>query len=109
MRDQNFHIAQFFIVSAFCLALLFPIGAKTVHAFGQHKHEVCSDLSSHLHEKQLDCSICDFHFSFFHFQPLAVLESIASVEVPPVVFEYVFNAKTGSINHFFLRGPPLLS
>ncbi|QAA80417.1 hypothetical protein EI546_01130 [Aequorivita sp. H23M31] len=100
---------KIFIATIFSFALMFPIAIQTAHALDGHEHQVCNDFSTHLHKKQLDCSICDFHFSSFDFKPQQLPE-----------FSYVFGQNTAqneyreaeilqSAPHFFLRGPPSIS
>lgn len=89
--------------------LLLPIAVQTIHAFDGHQHEICYDFSTHLHKKQLDCSIHDFHFSTFNFTPYPLIELIA-----PSIFSKVENHLLESIGYAyvantFLRGPPSLS
>ncbi len=89
-------------------ALLLPSGIQFVHAIENHNHPSCTDFSTHIHETQLDCSICHFHLSVFSFTPIEENK----------VFSFSNNFKstfgnTDSEGHFFspyraLRGPPVL-
>lgn len=101
----------FKIVSAaiFSLVLLFPTAVKVAHTFENHEHEVCIDYSVHIHQKRLDCSVCDFHFSIFNFTPqqlpeLTVLQGFKKTETVYLLPEF-----SVSSTFYFLRGPPLLS
>lgn len=101
-------ISGFIIAAIFSLALLLPTITQTVHALDGHQHEVCNDFSTHLHKKQLDCSICDFHFSIFDFKVPTLPEFI----YPDGFYEpetvLVSTESSSATTHFFLRGPPLL-
>lgn len=103
------NILRIIFAATFSLALLFPTAVKLVHSFEGHKHEVCNDLSVHIHKKQLDCSICDFHFSIFSFKALdlpdfALIDSFHSTKA-----YYLLPEITKNEISYFLRGPPLLS
>lgn len=101
----------FIIITAtiFSVALLFPTAIQTVHAFDGHEHIVCHDLTSHLHKKQLDCSICDYHFTLFEFTPQQPLEFIVHPGNFKAINQYQPTVKIADLTHFYLRGPPLYS
>lgn len=102
-------ILRILTVTIFSFALLFPTAIKFAHTFEGHEHQACTDFSVHIHKKQLDCSICDFHFSIFNFTPqelpeFAVLNGFHKTET--IYLLPKFNQNT---SHYFLRGPPLFS
>lgn len=102
-------ILKFIAAAIFSLALLFPTAIKFAHTFENHDHEVCTDFSVHIHKKQLDCSICDFHFSIFSFEAqnpfeFAVINSFHAMKTIYLLPEFTINDL-----HYFLRGPPLYS
>lgn len=100
---------KIFFATIFSLALLFPIAIQSIHALDGHEHLVCNDFTTHLHKKQLDCSICDFHFSIFDFKPERLPEFLSPVESFKSETEYQNSEITADAPHFYLRGPPLLS
>ena len=102
-------IGGFIIATIFSLALLLPIATQTVHALDGHKHDVCNDFSTHLHKKQLDCSICDFHFSIFDFKVPTLPEFIYPDGFCDQETVIVITEPSSVTTHFYLRGPPLLS
>lgn len=97
------------VAAIFSLALLLPIATQTFHALQGHQHEVCVDFSSHLHEKQLDCSICDFHHSNFDFKLYNYSELIVFSTFHKVESVVVLINSSTSTTHYYLRGPPHLS
>ncbi len=101
----------FKIISAaiFSLVLLLPTAVNFAHSFEGHEHKACTDLSTHLHEKQLDCSICDFHFSFFDFTPQQHSEFLAKEEIQKAETFYLLPDFSLNTTHYYLRGPPLFS
>tara|TARA_R100000353_G_scaffold176127_1_gene149638 strand:+ start:135065 stop:135394 length:330 start_codon:yes stop_codon:yes gene_type:complete len=109
VKVLKLNITQALIATVFCLALLLPSAVDFAHIFESHEHKTCTDLSTHLHEKQLDCSICDFHFSVFNFEPIAVTEFAVLNGFKKVETTYYFPKLSSPATHFYLRGPPLLS
>ncbi|MDC8001752.1 hypothetical protein POV26_11950 [Aequorivita todarodis] len=102
-------IQRIFTVTIFSFALLLPTAVKFAHTLEGHEHQACTDLSVHIHKKQLNCSICDFHFSIFDFKPqelpeFAVLNSFQKTETI-----YLLPKFNKNNSHYFLRGPPLFS
>ncbi len=103
------NIVQFLAATIFSLALLLSTAVKVAHTFEGHEHRACTDLSTHLHEKQLDCSICDFHFSIFNFTPQQVAEFSVFHSFKSVDTFYLLPEFSNKTSHYFLRGPPALS
>ena len=103
------NIVKNFSIAIFVFALLLPTTVQFAHAFEGHEHKPCIELSTHLHQKQLDCSICDFHYSIFTFTLIEVPEFdiLPGFESAPTV--YLFQASELNSTHYFLRGPPLFS
>jgi len=102
-------VTQILVATIFSLALLLPTAVQFAHTFEGHEHKACTDISTHLHEKQLNCSICDFHFSIFAFTPQEVLDfplfhRFQHIEI--FYFTSTFNLDPAP---YFLRGPPLFS
>lgn len=109
MRIFKHNIVQFFIAAVFSVALMLPSVVQFTHSFDDHKHEVCTDVSAHIHQKQLDCSIYDFHFSIFNFSPqeLHKLVIIHVFETTQTIY-FLPKIEEKSLT-YLLRGPPLLS
>lgn len=85
---------------------MFPLTLKFLHVFEIHVFTSCNELNTHMHKKNIDCSICDFQFSIFsfkldNFQYLSVSKSRFSPSV-----EYVSIDKNIFYHRFYLRGPP---
>lgn len=100
---------KIFSAAIFSLALLLPTAVKFVHTFEGHKHKACTDISTHFHEKQLNCSICDFHFSIFNFTPQQQPEFVAIDGFQKTETLYFLPDFNTNPTHYFLRGPPRLS
>lgn len=98
--------SQLAITAILLLLLLFPIGVQAAHGFKEHQHESCQDFHTHLHEKQLDCFICDFHFSIFDFNPKPLPILFDESDFNKLATLPFFFKSDSSIIHYFLRGPP---
>jgi len=61
------NIVQYIAALALSLALVLPMAIQFSHVFEHHEHVTCTDTKVHLHEKKIDCSVCDFHLSSFAF------------------------------------------
>ncbi|MBT0608373.1 hypothetical protein [Aequorivita echinoideorum] len=89
------------------IALLLPAAVQFAHAFDEHKHEVCSDQTTHLHETISKCGICDFHLATYNYTIseypdfiMAVLPSEKNQSLYSELF-YIF-----TITNTQLRAPP---
>lgn len=102
-------ILKIILAAIFSLALLFPTVVKLAHTFEGHDHEVCTDFSVHIHKKQLDCSICDFHFSIFSFEAQSLPEFAAIHSFHKTKSFYLLPEFAINKIHYFLRGPPQYS
>lgn len=102
-------ILKIILAAIFSLALLFPTAVKFAHTFEDHDHEVCTDFSVHIHKKQLDCSICDFHFSIFSFEVQKLPEFVVINCLYKTKDLYLHPEFTTNKAYYFLRGPPLFS
>jgi hypothetical protein len=100
---------QILVATIFSVALLLPTAVSFAHSFDGHEHRACTDLSTHLHEKQLDCSICDFHFSIFNFSPEKLPEFTVFHSFECVATAYILSDCSLHTRYYFLRGPPLFS
>ncbi|MBT8274673.1 MAG: hypothetical protein KJO39_00880 [Bacteroidia bacterium] len=90
------------------LALLFPAGVQMAHTLEGHDHPTCTEYNTHIHEKQLDCSLCDFQISVFDFNPdfsEYLVTSIENFKSEIGRVELNSSSHTGFIS---LRGPPYL-
>jgi hypothetical protein len=102
------HVRTSFASLFLVAALLFPSGIQFAHTLEAHEHPNCTDFSTHIHEKELDCSLCDFHLSVFDFDP----SQEASISYISDNFNTIFG-RTDSEGYSFdtyraLRGPPVL-
>ena len=88
---------------------LFPIFTQVTHAFSDHDHPVCKEVTTHIHKLDKDCSISDFHYTTY----IYTLTEI-NVLAKPVYFKHVNTAYKSSLYSKSCvskgqRGPPSLS
>lgn len=95
------------IVWILCFSLLVPSGVKLLHAFEDHKHEVCEfPQSSHYHELDLDCEFYKFsHTNQFHIANNYESDRFYLTLNQPVVANY-YHLKSHRQLSFSLRAPP---
>jgi len=88
-------------------ALLFPVLLQFTHMFEDHDHKPCAEVSVHLHEKKIDCSICDFHITLFTYTLNSYYELHIQQYNKLVTTAFIASEKQAVNHHFYLRGPPL--
>lgn len=109
MKNKKLHIGQSALAIVFTLLIFFPIGIQASHALNKHQHKICNDFENHLHQTQLDCNICDFHFSTFSFIPASLPVGVEEIQVEKRLnFASDFTLENFLV-HFYLRGPPRIS
>ena len=121
MLKRVVHIIMNISAIVLVLATLTPSFLKFVHAFENHKHEVCTNpQTTHFHSLDLDCEFYKFKvqtqaykealdFSFLEFNHLAnsLLGTFNSFNKSVLLnYNITFNTHFSS---FYLRGPPSLS
>lgn len=106
---SNKEILKILSALIFSLAVLMPMGVKTIHLFANHDHKVCVDGSTHLHKKQLECNIYDSHFSSFYFSPHPnfQLESFEPIQTSQT--SYLWPEISFESRNYLLRGPPSIA
>jgi hypothetical protein len=89
--------------------LLMPSTLQLLHSFENHKHTACGEVTTHLHERTVDCSIDCFHFSAFTFKTLPFFNQVISEAFSKNQIGYFSSEIIGFQSHIFLRGPPPIS
>ncbi|MBK5212436.1 MAG: hypothetical protein JJE55_02095 [Flavobacteriaceae bacterium] len=109
MKVLKKEILRIVTAAIFSFALLLPTAVKFAHTFEGHEHKACTESSTHIHKKQLDCSICDFHFSIFDFKPQEITEFALLNGFQKTKTVYLLPKFIQNTSHYFLRGPPQFS
>lgn len=47
----------------FIIILLLPTIVQFAHVFEEHEQTNCNEITTHFHEHELECSICDFNLN----------------------------------------------
>ena len=77
--------------------------------FEEHEHISCNEVKTHLHEADVDCSLCDFHFSSFDYEPELTVELLPNITILTSEDHYSSSAFNTLQHTYFLRGPPVIS
>jgi hypothetical protein len=103
---QKNEISTKFIALLLIFALLIPAAIQFSHAFEDHKHDVCTENTTHIHLEKKACSPCDFHFSTFTFEAQSFQTLLVSKTfLKPIPLE-VSSLKNTKYGYSQQRGPP---
>ncbi len=64
MKKENYFIR---VITSWILLLVFlaPTGIESIKSVEKHKHNSCTETSTHFHQEYDPCSLCDFSLSGF--------------------------------------------
>lgn len=102
-------ILKFSLAALLSVALLFPVAVQFLHIFEDHEHKPCTELTSHLHEKKIDCSVCHFHLSNYTYTAFQYPEFFTPAAYAIKATAYITSPITKRVSRYYLRGPPSLS
>ena len=89
--------------------VLFPSVFQLAHVFEKHEQNYCFENSTHIHEHEIECSVCDFKLNSTDEQLPKYVEFLTINFDKQLIYEY-YNFK---YNHqhlsYSLRGPPSLT
>lgn len=107
MREQHKLTSLLFSILGVWL-LLVPMSIELYHSLSDlHiSHEVCTEQTTHLHQKPLDCSICDFHPSLFTYQFHEIELGINDLFYPTVFLPSTSLLPQEQHSFYLLRAPP---
>lgn len=96
------------VITALLVALMFlPSAFELTHHLDGHEHISCDEISVHLHEKKLDCSLCDFQISSFDYIPLEFDLATVGRIIGTTPVHRQENITNNSCCLPSLRGPPV--
>lgn len=96
------------LVLILTVLILLPTIVPFLHLLEEHKQSTCYIETSHIHEQEIDCSICDFKLN----QNYQL--SIQEFQLKSIYFQKKIIIKQYSFNYYHqhlsysLRGPPEL-
>lgn len=91
------------------LAIVFPSFLQFEHLLEEHHHTICKDSTLHIHEKNTDCKIYDFHFAPFNFEVLTFLPASQKDSNHRISTSLAHEVYCTPSNTLKLRGPPSYS
>ncbi|WP_046755769.1 hypothetical protein [Kordia jejudonensis] len=76
----------------------------------EHEYTLCHEQAAHIHEVNLHCDLCSFHFSSFTYE----FTSYPALDVPPIISKTTLGVVTPLCYHSpltskKLRAPPIFS
>lgn len=89
--------------------LLAPMLVELYHSVNDYHvtEQVCTELTTHLHEKSLDCSLCDFHPTLFTYK-FQEISFDATIAYYPAIFLLTSSLiQQQEYAHYLLRAPPV--
>jgi len=108
-NSKAIHKALNFSAFLLLIIMLLPTIIQSVHVFEKHEQSNCNELTIHIHEQEIDCSICDFHISSFDYSFTNKIEYLLTKN-HTIYADYYKSKKHNSIKlSYSLRGPPLFS
>lgn len=86
--------------------MLFPSAFQFAHAFENHEQSKCTETTTHIHELEVECSVCDFQISTFTYSFDNQIEYLPTKN-ETIYADFYKSKKHNSIKQSFsLRGPP---
>ncbi|WP_165748139.1 hypothetical protein [Cellulophaga sp. Z1A5H] len=109
MKKTNY-ISKALTAVFLLLFMMLPLAIQFVHSFENHEHTTCKDQdnqNTHIHQKSLDCHICDFHFFSFTYDLSSYPELVKTTFSLKVTNSFTTQfINSFNNNNTFLRGPP---
>lgn len=108
MKKQYSKKSLYFSIIGIWL-LLAPMAIELYHSVNTYHaaHEICVEQTTHVHQTPVDCSICDFHLSFFTYSFLEFKVNTNSKFYYRTSLAIASLKNQNSSAHYLLRGPPL--
>lgn len=70
--------------------------------------EVCTEQTTHLHQKSLDCSLCDFHPTLFTYQFKELNFDVTIAYYPVIFLPNASLIQQQDYSSYLLRAPPIV-
>ncbi len=105
-KNKNIKTFLFSIIGVWLL--LAPMLFELYHVVSDFhvNDKVCTELTTHIHQKPVDCSLCDFHATFYTFT-IHEIEFGFTTIFYPTIFPLTNSLKELKPSaHYRLRAPP---
>lgn len=109
MKNKNkLNIIKIYLVLILSTLILLPTIVPFLHLLEDHEQNTCIVKITHIHEKEIDCSICDFHLNKNYYSHISTIDLESTNYVEKQKSElYSFTYYHQQLS-FSLRGPPEL-
>lgn len=104
-------IKEISIASLLLITLMLPSGIQFSHELEEdHEFTLCHEQEEHIHELNVHCDLCSFHFSSYVYN----FTSYPALDVPPIISKTTLGVITPlcyqlSRSTTQLRAPPVFS
>lgn len=107
-KNKNVQPTSYGLVLVLLALILLPTIVPFIHLLEEHEENTCRVKTAHFHEKELDCSICDFHLNkkYYSIEPTVAIEVLNFDELQ-ISELYSFTYYHQQLS-YSLRGPPSL-
>ena len=102
------YIFKWFSAILLLVVLAIPTAIQFSHALENHTHTICNNNDEHLHQADLDCSLCEYHITSYNFNLATYpdFEAFILIKNKPTKLTDRLQSKSNS-NPKQLRAPPL--
>ena len=107
----SFNIKEICITTVLIITLVLPSFIQFSHQLTEnHEFNSCKEQKAHIHENNVHCDSCEYHFTNFVY----VVTSVPQLEVIPIISRNTLGSTTPlcyylPLTNKKLRGPPLYS
>ncbi len=92
------------------IVIMMPTCVHFFHIFEGHDHVVCTEQATHIHESNVECEICSFHFTSINYD----IAKYPDLELPEITVRITANFESLHLlslktTNTRLRAPPIYS
>ncbi|MFK7747746.1 MAG: hypothetical protein AB8B65_05115 [Kordia sp.] len=105
------NIKEIIIATALLVTLMLPSYIQFSHQLEEeHVYITCHEQEEHIHENNVHCDLCDYHFTNFYFE----YTSYPELQVTPIISKTTLGSTTPlcynlPLTNKQLRAPPIYS
>lgn len=100
------HIVISVVTYLLLCAIVFPSALQFSHLFEEHEHTFCGNVSTHLHENDLDCDFTKFLIPLAPSYTFNFEEQKVFIDETTLSFYYQAPKELGISQFIRARGPP---
>jgi hypothetical protein len=105
------NIKEILIASLLLVTLTLPSFIQFSHQLEEeHEYSTCHEQQEHIHESNVHCDLCNYHFTNFYFE----FTSLPELQVSPIISKTTLGSTTPlcynlPLTNKQLRAPPIFS